>query len=152
MNMVFHRFVALVLGGALVAAVPALAVPKVKPVMPAQNSGVVQQLHQAVRLLSEANHDYDGYRAKAVHNVHKAIHSLEPSHHHPGTLPAAVGTTKGAGNKEEQNTSDQQLKTALQKLQAALPVLQGLPGKHHQQAAADVANAINDLNTALKIR
>ena len=143
------RVVGAVLGASLFAAAPGLTAPKPRQVVPAANSAVVQHLHHVVKLLNEADHDYDGYRAKAVHNVHKAIKALEPHHHAPA--PVAPGT-KPPAPKEKQEKSDGQLKEALKTLGALQGTLQGLAGKHHQQAALDVAAAMTDLNTALKIR
>ena len=41
-------------------------------------------LHWAHKLLVEADHDYDGHRARAAHEVHRALEELD-GHHHPKT-------------------------------------------------------------------
>ena len=133
-----------------------------------QNSGnstaALAALQQAHTLLAGANHDYDGYRAKAEHHITQAMHELGHQHgatgagttHKGGTAPANQGAAapankgaavQGNANKEPQAQSDAQLKQALQLLSG----LQGhLPNTH--KAAAHVQSAITELNTALKIK
>ncbi len=71
---------------------------------------IIAELHHTRVLLHEANHDYDGFRAKAMHDIGKAMHALDPNHSHK--LPKA-GV---AAVHEDQTISDKQL--------------------HHAQAAA----------------
>ena len=78
--------VAVLVVALLFVAGPAPAAPKQKPSTDVQTLEVLKELHHAHRLLEEANHDYDGHRAKAAEELHKAIKALEatvPHHHHP---------------------------------------------------------------------
>jgi hypothetical protein len=70
------------------------------------HNGAIQALHQAHTLLANANHDYDGHRAKAAHLVTQAIHELSGTHHHTNTTgvthrgttaQGAAGVNLGAG-------------------------------------------------------
>ena len=111
-------------------------------------SGLATALHQAKTLLDTAIHDYDGHRAKAVGEIHHAIHELSPHHHKANhanqAKPANETTTPG----ETQAQSDMQLKQALQ----ILSNLQGQVPKNHAKAAGHIEKAIEELNTALKIK
>ena len=125
-----------------------------------QNSGTstaaLAALQQAHALLAGANHDYDGYRAKAERHITQAMHELGHQHgttgagaaHKGGAAPANKGAVvQGNANKEPQAQSDAQLKQALQLLSG----LQGhIPNTH--KAATHVQSAITELNTALKIK
>ncbi len=111
------------------------------------NSELVTALHQAKTLLDTAIHDYDGHRAKAVGEIHHAIHELSPHHHkatHSNAKPANETTTPG----ETQAQSDARLKQSLQILSG----LQGQMPKHHAKATGHVEKAIEELNVALKIK
>src|ERR1700721_3053679 len=145
---------------------PAVATPPVKaaPAKAAANSSttseVVTALHEANTLLDTAIHDYDGHRAKAVGEVHHAIHELS-SHHHKSTNGATTPAAKVAAKEakpangaatttpgENQAQSDKQLKQALE-------ILSGLSGslpKNHAKASGHVQTAIEELNVALKIK
>ena len=50
----------------------------------AAHASIIAELHQAKHLLDIALHDYHGHRAKADHEVARAIHLLEHGHHHKG--------------------------------------------------------------------
>lgn len=116
-----------------------------KPATPAQNHGeLLTALHQAKTLLDTAIHDYDGHRAKAVGEVHHAIHEL--SQHHKGTAPKAAATATTTP-VETQAQSDMQLKQALQILSE---VGGNIPKTH--KAVGHVQTAIEELNVALKIK
>lgn len=121
-----------------------------------QNAGntTATALHQAHTLLANANHDYEGHRAKAAAHVTQAIHELAGHQHgangtgHKGAAGAANnGAGRGNGNKEAQAQSDAQLRQAIQLLNGARGQL---PNNH--KAAAQIQSAITELNTALKIR
>jgi hypothetical protein len=115
----------------------------------------LESLRQAHRLLVEADHDYDGHRARAAEEVHKAIKELEGKHHakkaQAGVAP--VVASKPAAPKEPavheaQANSDAQLRQAQ-------TILQGVHGSlisRHHKAAPNVATAIAEINTALKIK
>jgi hypothetical protein len=120
--------------------------------------GIAKELHAAKELLEQADHDYDGYRAKAVHHITEALHDLHGHHqngaaksgqkppHTPKNNNGAGGN--GAGHKphEPQANSDAQLQKAAQILAAA----EGQLGSQHPKAHAEVQAAINDIAIALK--
>ena len=120
----------------------------------------LENLRQAHKLLVLADHDYDGHRARAAAEVHKAIRELEGKHHPKkvvsGTTPVPVPTPiivkpakpKQPAMREPQAASDAQLQEALQLLQASTTEI----NSKHPRAAANVAAAIRELNTALKIK
>lgn len=122
---------------------------------------LIKELHAAHKLLAEADHDYNGKRAAAAEEVHKAIHELEGNHHAKkaasGTpaagasvvKAAAAAPAKGKGSMHEsQQTSDAQLNQALKILHG----VQGEVNAHHPKAGANVAAAIGHINAALKIK
>ena len=135
---------------------------------PTGQSTAMQSLHQAHKLLAEADHDYEGHRAKAAEEVHKAIRELESKHHHKGAgaesvaegaahagtsqkglgHEAATGAKKTGKTREPQATSDSQLKQALTLLQAAQSEL----ASQNQKAAANVTAAVAEIKTALSIK
>ena len=39
----------------------------------------VAELNTTIKLLQAADHDYQGHRAQAVHDIHQAIHALHPT-------------------------------------------------------------------------
>jgi hypothetical protein len=107
----------------------------------------VAELKAARSLLEKADHDYQGHRAQAVHEIGVAIHALQGSHQHH-----AMHKSTG-GNNESQAASDAQLRQALKKMKTVESQLQGgSSGGHTAKAAAAVKKAIQELETALKIR
>jgi hypothetical protein len=117
----------------------------------ANNAGyaqVVHELHQTRVLLQEANHDYDGFRAKAVHEIGKAMHALHPAHKHKAPK-AAVPT----GGGEDQKVSDMQLAQANKQLQVVIGQLTSAAATPQTTTAVQyLQSAVGHLNTALKIR
>jgi hypothetical protein len=105
--------------------------------------GVVKELHHAKHLLEEADHDYDGHRARAVKDVSEAIHELSHGVKHHGL--------KSGGKREEpkQSKSDEHLKEALVILKEAKTQLS--EHEHHKKALHHVEEAIRQLHVALKI-
>ena len=132
-----------------------------------QAAAVVAQLHAAHTLLLKADHDYQGHRAKAAHEVTEAIHAITGSKHvgAGGQNKAAVnaggqnkaaanagaqngaGQNKGGANKMPQAQSDAHLKQAAQILNTTLAQM---PQGH--QATAKVQAAITHIGTALKVK
>jgi hypothetical protein len=110
----------------------------------------ITQLKASRELLHKANHDYQGYRAKAVHQITLAIHALE------GTKPPAKGpykqATGQASGHELQSVSDAQLAKAVQQLQTVQTQLVSMSGPNVIVASGHVSKAIEDLQTALKIK
>jgi Skp family chaperone for outer membrane proteins len=118
---------------------------------------LIQTLRAAHRLLLAADHDYDGHRAKAAEEVHKALKELGYHHKKPqsGSTPShgAAGPAKAAHAgqpkiHEPQATSDAQLRQAQQLLQGTLMPL----SVKHPKANANVKAAIVEINTALGIK
>ncbi|HEV7999723.1 MAG TPA: hypothetical protein VGP63_07580 [Planctomycetaceae bacterium] len=102
------------------------------------NPADVQAVTQAYRLLSQADHDYQGHRAKAMKHLHQAGRVLGVS-------------LKGDGKaKEDQGSSDTQLKQA----QTTLQQMTGnnAAGKRHQRAMQHVNSALSEISTALSIK
>jgi hypothetical protein len=148
----------LIVPGAVRAQVPSVGATTVKQAVKLDE---IATLKSAKKLLEEANHDYKGHRAKAVHAIHEAIVELE---HHKGvkhlpTTPAVAAAkanvraahanaAKVAPVHEAQVASDVQVKAAQQLLLRAQAELS--TGKH-PKASAHVLVAIQELEIALKI-
>jgi thioredoxin-like negative regulator of GroEL len=108
---------------------------------------VLSELQQTRVLLNQADRDYSGFRAKAVHEVGKAMHALHPKHKHK--LPPAPKVT-GA---ETQAVSDMQLAKAQQQIQVIINQLaSNTANPNTATAVAHLRNAVGHLNTALKIK
>ncbi len=135
-------------GAALGLASPALA-QAAKGAKQAAHSELIKELRSAHKLLAEADRDYDGHRAKAAEEVHKALKDLGYEHK-KGAKTAAkkAANAKEPPVHEPQATSDAQLRQALDILKAALPRLEG----KHPKAAANVTAAIAEIKTALAIK
>jgi hypothetical protein len=120
----------------------------------------MQSLKAAHKLLSEADHDYQGHRHLAAEEVHKAMEELGHHHHKSGIAAGSTATgvlvtmPKNAAHSpqgkvhESQAESDSQLQQAQQVLEAALKRL----GASHAKAAANVHAAIAQINVALSVR
>jgi len=111
---------------------------------------IIAELKATRALLHKGDHDYQGYRHKAVHQITEAIHALEGVKGVPQKPHKPIGNhTNG---HEPQSVSDGQLAQAVQQLQTVQSQLAG--NQHHRAVAANkhVSNAIQDLQTALKIK
>jgi hypothetical protein len=126
-------------------------VTKTGPALTA-NSQLITQLRSVHTLLHEANHDYDGYRAKASHQVTEAIHALEGIKNPPKKHKPIHNLGKKAAIHEPQSVSDAQLNQALQQLQTLQPQLTSSSAANVAAAGKHVGQAIADLQTALKIK
>jgi hypothetical protein len=151
MRVIFN--VALALTAGFLAATCLHAAPT-KPVPPPDPAvaAYVTQLHAVIKTLNEADHDYDGHRAKAVHLTHKAIHILHPHHKppQPGTTTTTVKpAVKAPPTKEAQAISDAQLTNAMNALAKLQPQL---ATAGHTKASAEVLEAIAELKVALSIK
>jgi hypothetical protein len=102
------------------------------------NPADVQAVTQAYRLLEQADHDYQGHRAKAMKHLHKAGRVLGVA-------------LKGDGKAgEQQGTSDSQLKQAQSVLQQM--GANQASGARHQRAMQHVHSALGEIQTALSIK
>lgn len=118
-----------------------------------QHAAVLSQLHAAHSLLIRADHDYNGNRAKAAHEVTQAIHALTGHHPHHTAHKGNVrifGANVKKGNatpKLPQAQSDAHLKQASQLLAG---VAGKLPPGH--KSSANVQQAIRHIQVALQIK
>ena len=114
---------------------------------------MVSSLHSVVGHLQRAEHDYDGHRVQAIHQLGQAIHTLQP-----GTGTGTSRRTGAAGgSKMSQAESDNHLRQAHQELLALefrmSAVATGAGAQaHHRQAHAHVQQALQHLNAALTTR
>ena len=125
----------------------------------------IHSLRQAHKLLSEADHDYKGHRAKAAEDVRNAIRELEGKHHHKtsesgsdhaagpdlvtgSSHVGAADTNQAAKIREPQAASDAQLSQALTILLGIQPELTS----QNPMAATSVAAAISEVHAALSIK
>jgi hypothetical protein len=107
------------------------AVAAAVPALPGGNE--IGMLDQAYGLLSHADHDYDGHRKRAMHQIEDAARIL-------GTKLSGDG--KG---HEKQGTSDSQLREAESLLANAVG---GLRGKSHHH----IEEALKQLGIALRTK
>ena len=108
------------------------------------------KLRVAHELLASADHDYDGRRAKAMEEIHKAIHEIEGKHHKGAGAPTvAVKTAKVKNHiKESQAASDAKLREAM----GILSGVQAEVNAHHPKAMGNVNAAMGHLKVALNIK
>jgi hypothetical protein len=116
---------------------------------------IVGELKQIRKVLEMADHDYKGHRAAAVHEITKAIHAFEP----PGTMKKGAGKKLGGGaglkkggNNEPQSVSDAQLAQSVKNLQTVVTQIGTNPTGNAAVAQAALTKAIEELETALKIK
>jgi hypothetical protein len=123
---------------------------------------VVAELRHTHALLAQANHDYQGHRAKAHAEVGRAIHLLQRHphyHHHHPALSArnANPRPRQPAVHEPQQVSDAQMTQSGQQLQVILTQLATLQTNpllsHHHIGAAgnNVQQAIQHVQTALAV-
>jgi hypothetical protein len=153
-NVFRYRFAGAVITGLLVfgASAPSTAYGQTTPPAAANrpNSAVIAQLKSIRATLHGADHDYQGYRVKAMHNITDAIHALEGIKTPP--KKPHKPTTGQKGTHEAQAVSDAQLTQALQQLQTVQSQLTRATGRHVAAASNHITKAIQDLQTALKIK
>lgn len=114
----------------------------------AQDQPIIGQLRTLHQALLAADADYDGHCVQAMHHLHKATRhlsgadTLEGDYRFGGTMTMT------------QEESDQLLNNTAAKLKRVEAELASRPGNaaHHTQARAEVAHAIREIHTALKIR
>jgi hypothetical protein len=99
------------------------------------NTDGAQLLREAYHLLAVADHDYDGHRARAMHNTAEAARTI------------GVHLRGGGKADEAQGASDEQLRKAQGLLQEALGPMAG-----RAKAIEHLEAAINQISAALKIR
>ena len=67
--------------------------PTPQPGITSEQAALVKELKTAQQLLLQANHDYEGHRAQAAAEVHKAIRELVGKYHVKSRHKAAVVTS-----------------------------------------------------------
>jgi hypothetical protein len=108
---------------------------------------ILAEMQETRVLLQNAKHDYDGYRAKAVHDLGKAMHALDPNHSHK--LPKVADP----GNGENQAQSDALLNQAGKQVQTIISQLTtGTATPATTSAVKHMQDSLGHLNTALKIK
>jgi hypothetical protein len=107
---------------------------------------LITQLEAIRTTLNNANHDYDGHRASAVHHISHAIHIIQHAKPHPN--PGEHFKAAKVGNNEPQAVSDAQLKMA----QTALQSLTVPATKHQAKVQEHLTKAVGELQTALMVR
>jgi hypothetical protein len=120
----------------------------------------INNLRAVRQVLQNANHDYKGHRAKAVHQISSAIHALHGGAKSGKGKGKATGAkvakrvNQGAGKavREPQALSDAQLRDAIAALQATQTQLAGAGGPGAAKAVPHIGNAIKELGIALTIK
>ncbi len=122
---------------------------------------MVSSLHSVVGRLHQADHDYDGHRVQAIHQLEQAVHTLNGGtngHHATGVnagIGKGTGTGKGGTSRLSQAESDAHLRQAhqeLMQLESWMSNGGGTMTAHHQQAHGHIQQALQHLNTALATR
>jgi len=114
---------------------------------------IIGELRSIRAVLENADRDYKGHRAAAVHELGVAIHALENHHgmakHHPTGAPNAGEK----GGNEKQEVSDKHLEQAKEHLKHVEMQLTRLPkNEHHMKAEKAIRLAIKELGEALNIK
>ena len=132
-----------------------IATSQTAVVVESPHAELIQTLRAAHSLLVHADHDYDGHRAKAAEEVHKALRELGYEHKSVKAattpesgvvIPPQTVVTGQPKVHEPQANSDIQLRKARRLLEGALTQL---PEKH-VRAAENVHAAIREIRMALK--
>ena len=139
---------AMALGAGLLAASSGEARPGGKKKQPSPFSAQITALEAANALLAKADHDYQGHRVKAMKQVHAAIHTLKAGTKAPKN---PFKGPKGTGNLP-QDQSDALLRQAMEQITAVQAQLANVQAPRATAASADLAVALTELQTALKIK
>lgn len=110
----------------------------------AQDQAKVSMLRTVHTRLAEADHDYNGHRVQAMHEVRRALEHLG------GSNPGGIGGGSSLGNMP-QSQSDGVLRDSLLKLKVVHGQLASGAAPHHAQARVAVAEAIRHLEGALRV-
>jgi hypothetical protein len=143
--------------------------PKRPPRPPQQqqqtpDTTLVTELELAKSVLEQAKHDYDGHRASSIADLQKAIDML--SHHDQGKddkkgKKDEKSTTEEKPQAKEkpkqaqpgQAKSDNLLRDAHNRLSAIhRQMTTGKASDLHKKAAAEVDNAMSEIDAALKVK
>jgi len=108
-----------------------------RPMQTPATAAEANGLRQAYTVLSQADHDYQGHRVQAMKAIHKAGRML------------GINLQGDGHNKEQQGTSDSQLRQAQGILQQ---VRTSLASRNQIRATPHVDAALRHLSTALSIK
>jgi hypothetical protein len=136
------------LGAGLLAASSGEARPGGKKKPPSPFATQITALEAANALLAKADHDYQGHRVKAMKLVHGAIHALKVGAKAPKN---PFKGPKGTGGLP-QDQSDALLKQAMGQITAVQTQLANVQDPRATAALTDLAVAVTELQTALKIK
>ncbi len=139
---------ALALGVGLLAASATEARPQGKKKPPSPFAAQITALEAANALLAKADHDYKGHRVKAMKQVHAAVHTLKAGTKAPKN---PFKGPKGSGGLP-QDQSDALLRQAMEQITAVQAQLANVQAPRATAASADLAVAVTELQTALKIK
>jgi hypothetical protein len=115
----------------------------------AQDHTLVHELHKIKHTLSVANHDYNGHRVKAMHQIGQAVHELKKEAH----LRGHKGAMKPPTGPEPQPISDAQLAESATALDGVLKQLNTLATTPRRtKAAGHINGAIKQIGLALEFR
>jgi hypothetical protein len=105
--------------------------------------GLMRMVHSN---LSQADHDYDGFRVRAMRSVNEALH-------HVGSSSPHFASASGSGGMP-QAKSDQILRESISKLNVVATHFKSTASAtpRHVEAGRAIARAIRELETALTIR
>ena len=138
--------------------------PNKKPPQPSPqqvlNSRVAEQLRQAYILMAGANHDYNGHRVRAMHQIEMAVRILDKNIFKNGThgqkvlalqeeiavARAKLAAANDAAVHERQALSDLQMKLALKAIVHVRPAMvqtkQGNVVRHLDEARKQIVLAL----------
>ena len=119
--------------------------PRPSPANGTTKHTALENLRQAHRLLVKADHDYDGHRARAAEEVHKAIRELEGKHHAKKVQTGRGPRCRHQAPKVKQPAIHEAQASSDAQLRQALTILQGVQAElnsRHPKAAANVTAAI----------
>jgi hypothetical protein len=122
--------------------------PQGKKKPPTPFASQITALEAANALLAKADHDYKGHRVKAMKQIHAAIHTLKAGTKAPKN---PFKGPKGTGGLP-QDESDALLRQAMEQVTTVQGQLANVQAPRATAAAADLAVAVTELQTALKIK
>ncbi len=131
---------------------------RVQPASARDESDNLTKLNRALKLLTDADKDYDGHRAKAVEIVNAAIKSIGGKPTKPSTTDAADAKSESKTESKSQSAppatgesqpdSDQMLRDA----RSILAAMRGKLSAKHAGAGQLVGGALLEINAALKVK
>jgi hypothetical protein len=122
---------------------------KARNAVKAQDHTLVHELHRIKHTMSVANHNYNGHRVKAMHEIGHAVHELKKEAH----LRGHKGAMKPPTGPEPQPISDAQMAKSAEALKDVLTQLESLATTPRRTKAANHINAaVKQVGLALEFR